>query len=141
MRRHVGYSRARDQGFTIVECLLAGVILALFSATIVTAVSQAGAAARRGEELRLAAGWLQEVMTRIDMVGPARLLREGPLRGELDTRFTWSATIKEESIGSLYDVQVTIHWLSGKRTSSVVGYTQFQDPPEAQHTAGSWYDL
>jgi len=124
-----------------VECLLAGVILALFTATIATAVGQAGAAARRGKDLRLAAGWLDEVMTRIDLIGPARLLREGPIQGELDARFSWSVRIEEETIGDLYDVQVTISWKSGAQVSSVVGYTQFQDPPRAQRASISWYDL
>lgn len=141
MRRPCGYNRARRRGFTIVECLLAGVILALFAATIATAVGQAATAARRSEDLRRAAGWLQEVMTRIDMVGPSLLLREGPMQGQLDARFSWSASIEPETLGDLYDVQVTIHWSTGKSTSSVVGYTQFQDPPEAQHLAGSWYEL
>ncbi len=141
MRRVAGYQQARHRGFTIVECLLAGVILALFTATIATAVGQAGSAARRGKDLRLAAGWLDEVMTRIDLVGPARLLREGPTQGELDERFSWSVKIEEEIIGDLYDVQVTIRWKTGTQTSSVVGFTQFQDPPKARRSSVSWYDL
>lgn len=141
MRRPFTHKRSRRGGFTIVECLLAGVILAMFAATIATTVGQAGAAARRGEELRLAAGWLNEVMTRIDLIGPSRLLYEGPTQGELDSRFAWSANIEEELIGDLYNVEVTIRWSSNGKVTSIVGYTQFQDPPDAQRTTVSWYDL
>ena len=141
MRRPRTDRRSRHGGFTIVECLLAGVILALFAATIATTVGQAGTAARRGADLRLAAGWLNEVMTRIDLIGPARLLQEGPLQGELDARFGWYADIDQELIGDLYNVKVTIRWSTNGKMTSVVGYTQFQDPPDAPRTTASWYDL
>lgn len=141
MRRPRTIKPSRRRGFTIVECLLAGVILALFAATIATTVGQAGAAARRGADLRLAAGWLNEVMTRIDLIGPARLSQEGPLQGELDSRFGWSAAIDQVLIGDLYNVKVTINWSTNGRQTSVVGYTQFQDPPNATRTTVSWHDL
>ena len=141
MHSTAGQIRARQRGFTIVECLLAGVILAVFSAAIATAVGQARAAARRGEDVRLAADRLDEVMTKIDMVGPARLLQDGPMRGDLDERFSWSATIEDELLGDLYTVTVTIRWQTGGKIQSVTGYTQFQDTPDSKHAAGSWYDL
>ncbi len=134
-------NRRAARGFTIVECLLAGVLLAIFAAAVTTSIGQASAAARKGQDTTLAAQWLDQVLTRIDMIGPARLLREGPLAGELDERFSWSARIDTELIGDLYDVQVTIRWTTGDKQSSVVGYTQFQDPPRARHVEVNWNDL
>ena len=128
-------------GFTIVECLLAGMILALFATTIATTVAQAGAAARHGENLRLAADRMNEVFTRIDMIGPSRLIYEGPTRGELDARFAWQADIEEGVLTDLYDIKVTIRWSADGKARSIVGYTQLYDPSDAARTPANWYDF
>ena len=44
-------------------------------------------AATRATDRRQAAMWLDEVLTRIDVIGPARLADEGPVRGPLDERY------------------------------------------------------
>ncbi len=133
--------RQRKRGFTIVECLLAGVILAIFAVTIATSVGQAGNAARRGEDLRQAADRLNEVFTRIDMIGPSQLMYEGPTQGELDSKFAWVSVIEEDVLTDLYNIKVTISWSTNGKVSSIVGYTQIYDPPEANHTTANWYDL
>lgn len=129
------------RGFTIVECLLAGVLLALFAGSIATTVAQAGMASRRGEDLRQAAAYLDEIFTRIDMVGPARLMYEGPTQGELDTRFAWSAQFEEETLADVYSIKVTIRWTTEGKVSSIEGYTQLYDPPGATHTTVNWYEF
>ncbi|MEM7624210.1 MAG: prepilin-type N-terminal cleavage/methylation domain-containing protein [Planctomycetota bacterium] len=133
----------RVRGFTIIESLIAGVILALFAAALAGATAQSSRAAARAQDHRKAAEWLDTVFTRFDILGPARLAAEGPVAGPLDERFHWSATITEDDVWpDLYQVSVIIRYttLDG-RPGRVVGHTQMHDPVGRRVTSARWGDL
>ncbi len=133
-------SRKHNAGFTLIECLLAGVILAGFGAVLSAAIAQALGVKQRAEDDRLAAQWLDEVMTRIDIVGPVELSYAGPTSGVLDERFTWEAVITNEVLTDLYQVDVTLRWVTPTGQRSVSAHTLLMDPP-GWRTPVRWGDL
>lgn len=135
--------RRAARGFTIIECLLAGVILATFAAALSSSMITAGRSTTRGEDQRRAAQWLDVVLTRIDMLGPYQLSTEGPLEGELDDRFRWEADIQlDEALPDLYRVTVTISYLATDyRPGKITAYTQLYDPAGFRSLDMAWEDL
>lgn len=141
MRNRVASTQA--QGFTIVECLIAGVILALFAAALAGTTAQSTRAATRAQDHRQAAEWLDTVLTRIDMIGPSRLSLEGPVQGALDDRFNWSVTIDNDATyPDLYLISVVVTYRGNDgRPARVVGHTQLHDPVGRRSTTANWEDL
>ena len=133
----------RVHGFTLIECLIAGVILASFAAAIAAGVAQSVEAGRRGEDRRLAAQWLDEVFTRVDVLGPDRILNEGPVQGELDDRFSFELVVLPDEIQlDLYVVEATVFYpLPSGRTESVSAYTKLYDPAGSRESIVGWEDL
>ena len=136
-------SRRSAGGFTIVECLLAGVILAAFAAALSGSMINAGRSTTRGEDHRRAAQWLDVVLTRIDMLGPYQLSTEGPLQGDLDERFRWEADIElDEALPDLYRVTVTVSYIgTDLRPGRVTAYTQLYDPAGLRSLDMAWEEL
>ncbi|MEM9752589.1 MAG: hypothetical protein AAF916_04310 [Planctomycetota bacterium] len=130
--------RGRDRGFTIVECLLAGIILAAFAAVLARGIAQSATAVQRADDQRKAAQWLDEVMTRIDLIGPAELSYAGPMNGPLDERFRWEADITQEATSDLYIVDVTVRWTTPRGPQAVKAHTLLMDPPGWRNTGLSW---
>ena len=135
--------RVRRGGFTIVECLIAGVIMALFAAAMAGSITQATRAAARSQDQRQAAQWLDTVFTRIDMLGPYRLSVQGPLEGQLDERFSWAADVTlDDALPDLYRVTVTIRYTGlDARPGQVVGHSQFHDPAGSRTLDVPWEEL
>jgi len=128
-------------GFTLVEALAAGVILSISAAMIGMGVSQSMVSLQRADDYQKAAELLDDVLTRIDIIGPERLLREGPDEGDLDNRFRWKATIKSRFEGDLYDVTVRILWTTPDGERSVQGHTMLNDPLMSKSQTIQWDDL
>ncbi|MEM1026612.1 MAG: hypothetical protein AAGJ38_00850 [Planctomycetota bacterium] len=126
------------RGFTIVECLLAGMILAAFAGVLARGIAQSATAIQRADDQRNAAQWLDEVLTRIDLVGPAELSYAGPTSGLLDERFRWDATITQEATSDLYVVEVTVRWTTPRGPQAVKGHTLLMDPPGWRAGGFSW---
>lgn len=133
----------RARGFTVVESLIAGVILALFATALASTTAQSSRASLRAQDHRKAAEWLDTVFTRVDMIGPSRLAIEGPVQGPLDERFSWSMTIAEDdTLLDLYQVSVVVSYTGvDGRPAQVVGHTQLHDPVGRRLSAASWEDL
>lgn len=136
-------SAHRNQGFTVVECLIAGVILAMFAAALAGTTAQSTRAATRAQDHRQAAEWLDTVLTRIDMIGPSRLSLEGPVQGSLDDRFSWSVTIDNDAIyPDLYLISAVVSYNGNDgRPARVVGHTQLHDPIGRRSITANWEGL
>ncbi len=137
-KRHCG-------GFTLVEALTAGVILALSAAVLGTGVTQAMRSLTVARDYQRAAELLDQTLTKIDLFGPARMLAEGTSEGVFevpDDRFAWKADIFSRLEGHLYDVIVEVSWgtPSGKQRS-VRAQTRLNDPPESHPAELAWDDL
>jgi type II secretory pathway pseudopilin PulG len=132
------------RGFTVVEALVAGIILALAVAVIGTSLSQAYGSLADARDERRAAALLDELLTKIDMLGPARIAAEGPRSGNFQTpddRFSWSAEIRNRPQGHLYDVTVTISWPVANHNRSVQVQTYLNDQPKSRNALLKWDDL
>ncbi len=127
---------------------MAGTVLALFGGAVAIAATQAGVANRRGIERRLAAERLDAVLTKIDVLGPARVGAQGPFSGELEPGprgrpWSWSVAIALEGTwADLYTVQVTIHWTSSAGGArALVGRTRLFDPAGSRTVRAGWDEL
>ena len=137
-KRHSG-------GFTLIETLAAGIILALAGAVLGTAVTQNMRSLATARDYQRAAELLDRILTKIDLVGPAKLLSEGPTSGTFTApydRFSWDATIESRPDGYLYDVTVRIIWRTGRgNMRSVEAETYLNDPLEASRSRVTWEEL
>ena len=73
--------RHRSSGFTLIETLIAGIILALAIAVMGTTVSHSYGTLADARDERRAAALMEELLTKIDLIGPARMASEGPHGG------------------------------------------------------------
>ena len=137
--------RQRSHGFTLVETLAAAMILALAAAVLGTAVAQGMRSLARARDYQRAAELLDRTLTKIDTIGPARLLAEGQTEGAFDPphdRFAWAADIVPRPEGHLYDVTVRVWWLTpGGGRRSAEAQTRLNDPPGSRPTELNWGDL
>jgi type II secretory pathway pseudopilin PulG len=136
-RRHCG------AGFTVIEALAAGMLLALAGMAIGRAVVGAMGSLRLSSQLQQAAQLLDQTLTRIDLIGPSRLLEEGPTEGEFDDNpgFRWSAEIEPRFEGYLYDVTVRVTWDTAEGPRPVEAATRLNDPPDSRSAAIRWDEL
>ena len=133
------------RGFTIVEALVAGVILALSAVALGATVSHCMRSLTLARDYQRAAELLDETFTKIDIIGPAQLYYEGPTEGicrEPHERFTWQATIDPRTEGSLYEVTVRISWPNPAGGSRhVEAQTLLNDPAGSRPDELLWEDL
>jgi hypothetical protein len=139
-----GVRRPRRAGFTIIEALLAGMILAIVGVAITSAATRALHHAETARGYEHAAELLDRTMTRIDLIGPERLLREGPLQGEFaapDQMYRWEADIESLTLGDLYEVTVRVSWPTGAGRRSAQLSTRLNDAPGSRDISLQWEDL
>jgi len=133
------------RAFTLVETLAAGVILAFSAAVLGVAVRGGIRSLAVSRDYQRAAELLDRVLTKIDTIGPARLLDEGPTEGRFTPphdRFTWSAAIVPRFEGHLYEVTACITWQTpGAEQRSIEAQTLLNDPPDVPQSKLRWSDL
>ena len=136
--------RPHRGGFTLIEALLAGVILAIVGVAITGAATRAIYTAETARGYEHAAELLDRTMTRIDLIGPEQLLREGPTSGSFEPpyeAYRWEADIETLATGYLYEVTVRVSWPStGGRRSARLS-TRLNDEPGSRDASLRWGDL
>ena len=137
-RRHSG-------GFTLAEAMLAGAVLAMAGFVLGLIVTRSMRSLTRARDTQQAAELLDRTLTRIDLIGPARLVAEGPTEGVFlppHDRFAWRAEIAPRLEGNLYEVTVHVAWHTpgGQRRSARL-QTLLNDPPGARPEELQWGDL
>ncbi len=132
-------------GFTLVETLVAGIILSLSAVALGLIVRQATRSLTLARDYQQAAELLDRTLTKIDLMGPAKLLAEGPTAGRLappHERFQWNAAIAPLEEGDLYEVTVRITWRSAAGALlSTDGQTFLNDPQEQPQNQLQWDEL
>jgi Tfp pilus assembly protein PilV len=139
---------ARTRGFTLVEALLAGVILALSAGVLGTSLRQSYQSVQIAAQSRQAGQVLDEILTRIDLIGPDRVSREGPTEGSVAGPagpLNWQASIQPRLEGHLFEVTVRVSWSGqsepGQGRRSVQAQTLLNDPPNSRDAMLNWDDL
>ena len=132
-------------GFTLVEALAAGMILALAGGVLARSTSLAMRSLTKAKEHQRAAELLDRVLTKIDLIGPSRLELEGPTEGDFrppNDAYRWQAVITPRTSGYLYDVEVRISWPGMDGQSRWVdAQTRLNDPPNSRPANLNWGDL
>ncbi|MBN1554205.1 MAG: type II secretion system protein [Phycisphaerae bacterium] len=133
-------------GFTLVEVLAAGMILALSAAAISLGVRQSLHSLQKARDFQEAAELLGRVMTKIDILGPGVVSAEGPTAGVFDPpreKFEWESQIELLASESwLYEVTVRIAWRdAGGRRQNIEAQTMLFDPPREEQLGLSWEDV
>lgn len=136
--------RHHPRAFTLLEALMAGMILAMSTLAITGSVNASIQAATRARNTQHAAILLDELMSKADLIGPDRLFIEGPLEGAfegLDQGFTWTIQIEPLVDHYLYEVTATVNWMEikGQRSASVS--TRLDDPAGSHDATIRWDDL
>ena len=119
-------------------------ILAISAAVIGVALSNAYRAAADARDYRRAAALLDELATKVDLIGPSRLMSEGSTEGTFeppDDRFSWRASISTRIEGHLHEVTLEVGWpgRNGPRTAEL--RTLLNDPPFSHDPTLRWGDL
>ena len=136
--------KRRDRGFTIVEALVAGMILSLAAVAIGSSLSRTFGSLQAAKEYQRAAELLDLTLTKIDMFGPDRLLLDkltGGTFGPPDENFAWEAEIESLPDAHLYEIEVQITWQGPKARRSVTAKTYLNDPPGSRMLNVDWEDL
>ncbi len=129
----------------MVETLVAGIILAMSAAAMSMTVRQGMQSLQRARDYQIAAELLDTVLTKIDTIGPAKMLEDDVTEGVFEgdrSRFGWTAKIEERGEAHLYEVTATVHWRSpdGARHEAEAR-TLLNDDRRAAAMTLSWNDL
>ena len=85
-------------GFTLIEVIIAGVILALGAASLLSLTSRALQMQRKGEQKIIAASLLDEILSTVLMEGPQDLVQMNSLSGTCDPPFDeWEFRLEIDS--------------------------------------------
>lgn len=129
------------RGFTLVEGLLAGVILALVGMMIGQGVSQSLRSAAESREVRKAAELLDRTLTKVDLIGPNRVMTQGPTSGRFpppDDGYGWRVAIESLMEPDLYGVEVTVTWVGPRGERTARAATRLHDPAGSRDDFLRW---
>jgi general secretion pathway protein I len=111
--------RSRQQGFTLIEVLVAFIVFVLIFGAVLDALGMAMRNTRRSAEVSQAALWAQ---SKLDAVGTIEELEEGNERGEFNQQFRWELDIRKQEVPrtdglasdtfpvELYRVDLAVSW-------------------------------
>lgn len=140
----IANTRRAAAGFTLLEGLLAGLVLALVGMAIGMAVVRDIESLSVAKDYQQAAALLDELLTRVDLLGPYRAQREAPQTGGFPSpneRFNWQLQFTPRSGGHLYEVTATVSWPSGLGQRHASASTLLNDPPQSRSAMLRWEDL
>jgi Tfp pilus assembly protein PilV len=136
---------ARHNGFTLVEVLAAGTILTVWGGVLAVSVRQSMRSLDAAEHVDTAAELIDQVLAKIDIVGPAAVHSAGPTNGKFrppHDGFAWQAEIVPLTDGALYDVTVTVTWRDVfGRDRQADAETLLNDPPGSRPDGLDWESL
>jgi hypothetical protein len=106
----------RRRGFALMDCVVAGILLAVGLAAILSLGSRALSLQQRGEREIVAASLLDELLSDVLTEGPAEYARIHPLSGRFDepfSEFDFELTIEDGSEGVPFKVRAEVRHASG----------------------------
>ena len=118
--------RPRRQGFSLIETIIASVILSGSVLALGTVTSIAVREIRVNRHRQVAAGLIDRQLTLIDHVGIDRYLEEGESQGiydEVEPGYAWRVGTEYYGIDGLYVVTITVTWLEGTRPQQLCAQT------------------
>ena len=123
--------RRRSQcGFTVIEMLVASMVLVIGAVAALNCISMASSSARISSEYSDASNLARKQFA--DLSQDLTNLNAGETSGNFndDYRdFRWSQNVETTEIQSLYKVTINIEWQSGSRSNSIPFVTYVIKPP------------
>ncbi len=135
------YNRGPRGGFTLVETLAAGMVLTLSVSVLGVSLGQSHHALQQAKDNQRAAELLDQLLTKVDAIGPASLSQAGVTEGQFDDRFSWQLEFRPRPEGHLFEVTATVRWADGRDMRSARAQTLLNDPPDARPPGLQWDDL
>ncbi|QQE11153.1 prepilin-type N-terminal cleavage/methylation domain-containing protein [Planctomycetota bacterium] len=138
--------RCRCGGFTMIEMLCAGVILAICGTVIGALTIRQMTSIEMSRDYQAVAVIVDEVFTKVDVIGPARIMLEGPTEGQSDNpayeRFSWDLEVEEnEEHADLYEIDLTVQWQVNGGIREYKAHTALYDPSNSRTTSLNWGDI
>jgi len=115
-------ARSRNRGFTLVETVVASIILC-GTVLVVGAIStRAVTGIRLNRQYEMAALVADRQLRMIDYVGIDAFIETGQMEGvfeEFEPGYYWEVTTEYQDIDSLYLVTITVSWVENNRPRSI----------------------
>lgn len=109
-------------GFTLVEVILASVILCGAILALGAVGTRSLSATRLNRQYEVAAALANKQLTYIDYVGVQDFIETGQMEGvfeKFEPGYYWRVVTKYEGIDNLYEVNITVSWVERNRVYSV----------------------
>jgi len=127
----------RSQGFSLVETLIAGMILSGAVLTLGAISTNALTETGLNRHYALAAALLDRQLTFIDSVGIDAFIQAGEtdgIIGDFEPEYQWHVTTEYQGTDNLYLVTITITWLEGRRPCNLTVQTMLDGTGVATST-------
>jgi Tfp pilus assembly protein PilV len=111
------------KGFTLVETIVATVILSLAVLGLAAIAAGAMGNTRQNRRREVAAGLADRQLTMIDQMGIEEFIQTDIMEGvfeDYDPPYAWSVVTQADIIDYLYQVRMTVTWTERNRQYSVV---------------------
>ncbi len=118
----------KNRGFSLVETIVASVILSATVLVIVATSTKCISTTRLNRQYETAASLIEKQLTLIDFIGIDDFIDVGTLDGdvtELEPGYHWEVETEYQEIDSLYIVTITVSWLDRNRPYNLVVDTMF----------------
>lgn len=117
-----------NRGFTLVETILASIILCGAVLAIGAISTRCLSETRLNRQYEVAAALLDKQLTMIDYVGIENFIELGRMEGEFEDfepGYYWKVVTASQAIDNLYQVNITVTWVERNRPCSISVDTMF----------------
>lgn len=119
---------SRKRGFTLVEIVVAAMILSAASITIGAICNKCIRSVKVSKEYEIAWNVLDKQLSTIDYVGLSTYIESDRMAGQIEedeTVYNWQMQVTDHDILGLYKVDMVISWEIAKKPHSVSASTMF----------------
>ncbi len=119
-------ARKHNDGFNLVEMMVASVILSSAVLTVAAVSSKALTGTRLNRQYETAASLIDRQLTLMDYIGIDAFVESGQTEGvfeEVEPGYRWEITTEYQGIDSLYLVTITVTWVDRNRPHKLVAQT------------------
>ena len=116
------YSKKTNNGFTLVEIILASIILSMAALALGAISTRSLSQARLSRQYDVAMACVNRQLTMIDYIGIKDFIEMGNMEGEfegLEPVYRWKVATGSMGIDNLYLVNITVSWTERGRLYSV----------------------
>ncbi len=117
----------RSGGFTLVETILASVILCASILALGAISTRSLSGTKLNRQYETAVGWAERQLVMIDYIGVEDFIESGRTEGDFDNYepvYHWQVSTQSIGIDNLYQVKVVVSWIGGTRQYNVTADTR-----------------